>query len=630
MNMTTRLRRLALGSAGIGVVASFLALPAAAASAADQTKYLSPMTFTTDQAGQATAVLAAEDGRLTEVRTASSLARWQGVDYQTPYRLSTGTGYTLVLTATSTPYTIDDLLALAPQTFLKMSDGAYLLSENIVVLAGAKLRLTAPGGLTLRLASSSDGFVSIVSTGGLLELVGEQDAPLEISSWDVDAAAPDENLADGRAYIRSIGGQFMSTGVAASDLGFWSGRTGGIALTGTDQPNIGAIESLADTNVTSTDVPSLLDDVSATPAGPLPDSDATPPVLGYSVPAQDYVSAEISDTTIDGNAFGLFVSGANGVKITDTTVSNSLMEGLVFHRYVTNALVSGTTAEHNAGDGISVDRASSSITITESTAKDNTGSGFKLSGRPLAEGPSAVGMSLESYGNNSVSNSTSIGNLRYGVEVLGGNNVGVQNNQIIDNEMGVMVNGPSSQISVTGNQIDGARMHGVALVNGVTESTVTGNVVDGASTGVYLRDSTGEVTGNTIKNASSHGVSLVGEIASSDVELNVLAGAGASALDTTRSTGEFTAADNQSDGWDDTTPWYYVFKKLLQPMTALWASIGILIVLSAIRAGRTRNDTIVHPYAHQMAQHGHLPMPAPTVASPATVERDDLVGAGAR
>ena len=49
-----------------------------------------------------------------------------------------------------------------------MSDGSFLLSEHVLVLAGAALRLSEPGGLTLRLASSPEGFATIVSFGGEL------------------------------------------------------------------------------------------------------------------------------------------------------------------------------------------------------------------------------------------------------------------------------------------------------------------------------------------------------------------------------------------------------------------------------------------------------------------------------
>jgi parallel beta-helix repeat protein len=589
----------------IGVAAP-LTLPAAAH--ADDVSGI-PVAVVTSHADaeRQAALVAAEDRRLTEIRTVSSLARWQGKNWKTPYRLSSGTGYTLVLTPSSVPYTLSDLQKLAPQTLLHMSDGSYLLTENIVVAARATLHLSAPGGLTLRLASGANGFATLVSFGGKIELAGEQGAPVNITSWDVSRAAPDLQTVDGRAYVRAIGGQFEAKYVRFSHLGFWSGRTGGLSLTGQDRPNTGAIESLGQSRKPDDGVPSLLDDVTEQPAGAL--KDAQPPTLKYTVPAVDFVSTLIADTTIDGDAFGLFVSGANGVQIDRSTIKNSSIAGVVLHRYVTNGAISKTVSENNVGDGITLDRATTGITINESTARSNSGSGFSLSGRALAEGPSAAGSPLTSYGNSSISNSVSTGNGHYGIEVTGGFKMGLQNNRVSGNDMGIVVTGPASDVSITGNTVRDTDRHGIALLDGVKASTVTGNVVDDAGTGIYLRGSSAELRGNTVQGASSHGVSLVGTVSGTQIEYNVLAGSGPSAVDTERSDGDVVRTGNQVSGWHDTTPWYFLFKKLLHPMTALWTLIALLVLTSAVR-GRGRVREIEHPYAHQqivLRQHLLLP-----------------------
>ena len=56
------------------------------------------------------AYVAAEDDRLVEVRTVDSLAGWSANPLVAPYRLATGSSYTLVLTPRKAPYTIADLL----------------------------------------------------------------------------------------------------------------------------------------------------------------------------------------------------------------------------------------------------------------------------------------------------------------------------------------------------------------------------------------------------------------------------------------------------------------------------------------------------------------------------------------
>ena len=46
---------------------------------------------------------------------------------------------------------------------------------------------------------------------------------------------------------------------------------------------------------------------------------------------------------VDHNAFGLFVSGANGVQVSDSSFSDNQVNGVVLHRYVTNGAITRTT-----------------------------------------------------------------------------------------------------------------------------------------------------------------------------------------------------------------------------------------------------------------------------------------------
>lgn len=588
------------------LVVPLLAVPllAAPAASADPSGTTPTGPGATQADPDAANLVAAEDRRLTQVRTVTSLARWQGKKYESPFRMSSSTGYTLVLTARSAPYTVQDLVRLEPQTLGKLSDGSYLLSEHVVVAPGATLRLSGAGGLTLRLLSNSRGFVSLVSTGGRLELAGAAGAPVRITSWDLDRGALDTDPSDGRAYVRASGGQFEASHAELDALGFWSGRTGGLALTGTDRPNTGAITPAGTLPEGST--PSVLEGVQTAPAGPLPPGAVTAP--GFDVPSFDYVSSNISSTTIDGNAFGLFVSGANGLQVSDTVVRHSLISGVVLHRFVSNGVVSRTTSEDNAGDGFSLDRATTGISLTRVTSTRNAGNGVTLSGRPLADGPSPTGATTTQFGGNSVANSVVQGNARYGIQVLGGSNVGVQNNQVRGGDMGIVVTGPADHVSVTGNHVSGSGRHGVSLTGGVTDASVTGNVVDGSRTGIYLRDAAADVEGNTVQHAQLHGVSAVGAVKGTTIGYNVLTGTGPSALDKARAGDGLALRPNQTGGWDDTSPWYDWFKKLLHPMNLLWAVIAVLTALSAMRS-RRRSSQVQHPYAHQMAHHGVLALP---------------------
>jgi hypothetical protein len=555
------------------------------------------------------ALVADEDHRLNQVRAFTSVAPLQSTKWTVPYRLDTDNGYTLVLTERSNAYTIADLLKLAPQTFVRRKDGSYVLTENIYLNVGAKLKLSNPGGLTLRMASNRSGFVSIVSFGGELSLQGTSQAPLTITSWDPQANKADTDVRDGRAYIRTIGGQFEMNHTKLSNLGFWSGRTGGLSLTGTDRPNTGSLEDTgqvhgktarerADAQGNAQDDQNTSSgDVTAMPSGAL-----TTPDARFSTAGLSYVSGSITHSTITGNAFGIFISSATGIEISDTTVADSLEDGVVLHRFVSSSLVQRTVAKDNGGDGFILSRATQQVRISGSTAEGNGGNGYTLSGRPLADGPSASGQAVDSYGSNSVANSVAKDNGRYGVEVLGGFDVGVQNNRIEGGDMGIVARLAADKVSITGNRLTGQNRQGISVRDGVTGATVTGNIIDGPQTGVYVRDSAAEIRGNTVQDATNHGVSLVGGVDGTTVSYNVIAGVGPSALDSSRSHGGASIKENQTFAWYDTSSFWVKVKHYASPMTLLWTGILLLILFSAAMGRRRRRaggrgSGIVHPYS---------------------------------
>ncbi|WBQ04592.1 right-handed parallel beta-helix repeat-containing protein [Kribbella sp. CA-293567] len=561
------------------------------------------------------AYVADEDRRLVEVRTVDSLARWSKTSLNSPYRIATGSAYTLVLTPRREVYTIKDLLGLAPQTFIRQPDGGYLLSEHVVIQNGATLNLASSGGLTLRLASDGNGFVSIVNYGGVLNVQGANGRPVRISSWNRDNDGPDTLTNDGRSYIRSLGGQVRFRYAELSDLGFWSGRTGGLSLTGTDRPNSGSLDKLGETmrvGKRATKERQAQNDAKKTetngttglagagknslsqvlPAGKLP-----LPEVDIADPEYSYVSALIQNTTVKRNAFGLFAASANGLDIRESKFDDSLVDGLVMHRYVTNAVVDSSTADGNAGDGFVLSRATTGIVLSEIGASRNHRNGLTMSGLPLADGPSATGSSLGSYGNNTVSNSKLIDNARYGVEVIGGTNIGVNANDLQGNDMGVVVRGGAEDVSVVGNRVTKPIRQGIAIRDGVSKSVITGNIVSGGNTSVYVRDSAATVQRNTLSDADSHAISLVGSVNETKVTENTISGRGPSAIDTKR------AADvnmqrwkNDEDHWHDTTPFVVTLKRFLQPLTAMWLLLAALLIFTAAR-GTRQARRVAHPYA---------------------------------
>ncbi|MEO3973558.1 right-handed parallel beta-helix repeat-containing protein [Streptomyces sp. CAU 1734] len=600
------------GSLLLAAPSSVSAAPESAPAAAPADVDPRDLELTAEDAENQATLVAAEDHRLDQVRAVAAVAPLKGPQWTRPYRLDTQGGYTLVLTQRTKPYGVSDLLKLAPQTFVRKRDGSYLLTENIYLNTGAKLKLSSPGGLHLRLASNTKGFVSIVSFGGRLDLEGTPQAPMRVTSSDTRSNDPDLDVRDGRAYLRAIGGQFSMTHTRVSNLGFWSGRTGGLSLTGTDRPDTGNIkysgedlnqreQSAADDKAERRDEQTPRSSgVIAEPAGELSTPDGR-----FSVPDLSYLSAEISNSSITGNLFGMFVSGASGVNITRTRVDKSLEDGVVLHRGVTNVVVDRSVSEKNKGDGFVLSRATQQVRVTGSKALSNGGNGFTLSGRPLADGPSAAGESIASYGSNSVSHSTAVDNGRYGIEVFGGANVGVQDNKVEGGDMGIVARENASKVAITGNHLTGQARQGISVRDGVSGATVSGNLIEGTDTGVYVRDSRAEVRGNTVQDATEHGISLVGGVGKSIVTYNVVAGVGPSALDVSRARGDITLKQNQTFAWHDTSTFWIKFRHYASPMTLLWTAILLLILVSAILGARRRNrrggiQLGAHPYADKM------------------------------
>lgn len=602
----------AAGAAVAAVVLSQGVLVAAAASADDAVTPPAGTAYPGEPASEA-AYVAAEDQRLLEVRTVGSLASWSGTPINAPYRLATGDNYTLVLTARGEPYTVEDLLALAPQTFVRQPDGAYLLTEHVVVDLGATLNLGATGGLELRMASDEQGFVSIVNHGGRINIQGTAGAPAEIISHDRQTGKPDVVTDDGRAYLRSIGGQISIKHADISSLGFWSGRTGGLALTGTDRPTEGALDQMgrsldlgerAPVAAAGSVEPAARGNRRSALGQVLPSGRLSVATVDLDSPAYSFVSAAISDTVVRDNAYGMFVSGANGLDVRNSSFSRNLVGGIVLHRYVVNAVVEATDARHNGQDGVVLSRATTGIVLSEIRANENGRNGVTLSGQPLADGPNATGMGVESYGNNSLANSEASRNGRYGVEVLGGHNVALLSNDVDANRMGIVVREAAEAVDVVGNQVDDSTSQGIAVRDGVSGAMVSGNVVTGGETSLYLRDSVATVDGNTLTDAENHAVSLVGAVGTTSLQDNRITGRGPSAIDAKRAPdADRSTWFNDTSGWHDTTPFLVTLKRLLQPLTLMWLLLGMLLVFTAVRGARAR-QLKAHPYADKLPVSG--------------------------
>lgn len=575
-------------------------------------------TFTAGEAEAQATLVDVEDQRIIQTRAAlTALLQAGGVaaaQRKQPQVFVSAHGRTLVLPSRNneTPYTIKDLAAVENGRYLKrLKDGSYLLGVHVFVADGARLHLRGP--LTLRMGSLPGSFSSIIAFGGDIEIKGSARRPVRITSWDVRTQKPDRITTDGRAYIRAVGGEFEMTYTHVSHLGFWSGRTGGIALTGTERPasvyrhrtkeqrHQDKQERLANTKGEQGE--SNFGDVETIPIGP---------GTASHVLADELVSGSIKNSVINGDAYGIFVSGSNQTQIIDNRILNSLVHGVFMHRFAKNATIEATKVIGSGGDGFVLSRATEKVKVIDSLAERNGRNGFTLNGRALASGPSASGESLAVYGDSSVSNSVARNNKRYGIEVLGGSRLAVQTNEVIGGDMGIVVREGAGGVQISGNRLTDQRRQAIALRDGATGAHVAGNTITGTITGIYLRDSNGMIVGNKIttlpalKAPKAHGITVVGDAEGSEITRNTLIGAGTSAISVARANDRLNTHNNDEEQWDDTSSLWVKVKRFIKPMNVIWAAVILLIVVSAFRARgvaerRQHGQGIRDPYEHQQA-----------------------------
>ncbi|HEX2317117.1 MAG TPA: right-handed parallel beta-helix repeat-containing protein [Thermomonospora sp.] len=587
-----------------------------------------------------------EDLRIMQTRAvlASALARGgaRAEQVRQPHIASSANGRTLVLTARSRPYYVADLERYGQQDFERQSDGSYLLGINVFVAHGAKLVLqSATGPLDLRLSSAPGAFTSIVGFGASIRINGSAQNPVRITGWDPQTNRPDTRVADGRAYLRAIGGELRMRHTHVAHLGFWSGRTGGVALTGSDRP-VDSAEAVPRADGGSRRTTVLLPDGRReTTGGGLNEIEVAPArggaATGFVVPVANLVTGAIEDSTITGNAYGIFITGSDRTQIVDTAVRGSLVHGVMMHRFARNATIENTTVTGSRGDGFVLSRATEKVSVTGCLAEGNGGNGFTLNGLPLAEGPSASGEATAGFGDSSVISSTARDNGRYGVEVLGGTRLAVQTSRVVGGDMGIVVGDGAADVRISGNELTGQRRQGIAVRDGVTGAQISGNIVRGTRTALFVRGSAALVSGNIVQAASLHGVTLLGDVTGTRIVGNTLGGAGRSAIDRDRAHGTPDVAGNNTGGWQDTAGIWTLLRRIAKPMNVIWASVFLLVVVSALRSrdsGPRLGRRGVHPYARQRVLERRPAVPLRRPAAPGETrdgERaDEFSGAGSR
>jgi hypothetical protein len=508
----------------------------------------------TVKAASEAAAVAAEDARIrTMVHDSASVYQPEVV----PVR---GSLPTLVLTARSGPYTYADLVTYGALVLLPGNEA--LLLDNVFVSTNAHLDLGSAAVRTLYLDDSSSGFASIVAWGGSLSFQGTTQQPLTIMGWDRATKSPARDTGSGRPYIREVGGAMNLSNVRASALGFWSGRTGGVAWTGaTGLPSTGGATSSTFTNDT----------------------------------------------------YGAFVSRGRGLTFSDDLFEFNELDGLHIHRNTVGTSVSASSAVRNGGDGFLVDRATNGTVFRGVLSERNTGDGFLIDGRPLVTGASASGGSVAPDSGTFVEDSAVTGNGQTGILLEGGTGTVLRSNEVCASLTGVAIRDGASDTIVTGNDIRCGPRVALEIGTAAPGSLISGNALVNARIGILVRSSGPvQLDSNRITGAKVFGITARGDTSRVTGQGNVVSGTGFRAVDARADAGMPTLSGTDDAGWAHHAKsdfWSYL---RFHPLALLWLSILVLVIGGEIWSRVRRPSS--HPYPASLQRRNPPPAADPTRA----------------
>ena len=475
----------------------------------------------------------------------------------------------VVLPARPAPYDLNTLTSTG--AVVRQSDGSLLLQKGVLVGAGAQLRLTAPN-TTLRMSSGPQGFATLIAFKGSMVLEGNDGAPLTISSWDPTKSAPDTEPSDGRSYIRSVGGRMDLRSVNTSDLGFWSGRTGGVAWTGS---------------------------------------------------ASESATGSARAVSFVRNHYGVFSDRTKGLLINGAEIKNSAMDGVAVNRDSEATELWRVVSAESARNGIAIAKGAHNISLREVTTTGNARNGIFLDGTPPALGPNAGGGTTAHSAGFVVDGSTVRGNAEHGILVTGANNTQLTRNTVAANRDGIIVRGVTQGVALRENRISSPGGFAVAIRDGAKDALVDKNIISDALTAVQINDAVAKVSGNEIDQMTLHAVSITGNGNGSSVVDNRVAGRGPSSIDLNRiAPGALVdISGNDEANWDvDRDDVQYLANFVRgHPLILLWALILVFPLAGRIYFKHRRDRQAIgqHPY-QQVAAVSPTGTPAAALAPMAT------------
>ncbi|ARJ06707.1 hypothetical protein GCM10010988_20060 [Cnuibacter physcomitrellae] len=334
-------------------------------------------------------------------------------------------GQFVALAPRDTPYSLDDLIAQGAAQ--RIDDRTVLVTQLVFVRPGASLVIDSPG-TTIRLASHAGAAPArIVAWGASLTLSGTQDAPLTIVGWDDSLDEPDVDASDSRVYIRVESGSLTASDVAFSDLGYWGGPTGGLAVTGT---------------------PSTLS------------------------------SGSLTRVTTDGLHIGLYADDTTALTVTDSRFASSAEQGVLLGTRATGTSLDGVTVTGSGADGILVRQGVDDLSIAGGEVSGSGRWGLFADGTPRADGPNPNGYGVANSTGLSI-DGTSFHDDAFGAISIEGTSRVVVTGTDVD-ERGIGIRLTDSQGAVDENAVRVADGRGIVFSGALTSTRASGNTLSGS------------------------------------------------------------------------------------------------------------------------------------------------------
>jgi Right handed beta helix region len=469
---------------------------------------------------------------------------------------------TLVLPAGPHPYTEADLAQYG--ALVRLKDHAALLIDNVFVATNATLKLSSPDLHVLYMDSSTDGFTSIVAWNGNLEFAGTKTEPMTITGWDRIAKTAATDRGFGRSYIREVGGTMTLTNVRTSSLGFWSGRTGGVAWTGlTGHPSTGGATSSTFTN----------------------------------------------------NTYGAFVDRGQNIAFASDLFEFNQLDGLHVHRYSTGTTVSFSSAVRNGDNGFLIGRATQSTVLSDDVAENNESNGFLIDGRPLVSGASASGSAIAPGSGAKITHSDALYNERTGILVEGGSRTVLTSNEVCGPITGIAARLNATNIVITGNDVRCHPRSGLSIGPGAPSAVVSGNAVSGARIAILIRSSGRvEVDNNRLTGATVFGITARGSSSAVSGVGNTISGTGFRAVDARADARTPQLTDTNTNGWQHHSRTTFLNYLIFHPLALLWLSIVVLVLLCYLWSRRKK----LPPHPYPASTHWRSDTEGPSLASVST------------